>query len=443
MALRDCKRALLVLTAAALVSGCSMFRSSDTGQVSAPTAEQQRWWEENRSRARFVPGRGYYVDGHSGYFDDRGRPMSDSTSSGFIDDSEEVEYPIISELTPSKNIKRFKKLIGRGPNEPLARKAYADGESFFRQAKYAEAAKKFKVAYDRWPDSPLEEDALFMCAESNFFADKYVDASDTYELLIKKYSGTQYLDKISVRRFAIARYWEQYEQAHPDWLLTPNLVDNKRPLFDTNGHAMRAYDKIRIDDPTGPLADDSIMATANAYFVAGRYEDADYYYSLLRSEYPKSEHQFKAHLLGLRSKINKYQGPDYQGTPLEEAIELADQLLAQFPNELGAEREKIVQAKGEVRAQLAQRDWIMAQYYDNSEFYTASRLYYEKIVKDYPDTRLAQAAHDRLGEIKDLPGEPEQKFEWLVELFPESSKNGPTMKSAPSMATAPSDSINR
>jgi hypothetical protein len=122
---------------------------------------------------------------------------------------------------------------------------------------------------------------------------------------------------------------------------------------------------------------------------------------------------------------------------------LADQLLAQFPTELGAEREKIILAKAEIRAQLAQRDWNMAQYYDKGEFYTASKLYYEKIAKDYPDTKLAQAARERLGEIKDLPGEPPEKFEWLVELFPESAKNGPTMKATPAMATAPTGTIDR
>jgi outer membrane protein assembly factor BamD (BamD/ComL family) len=442
MSIRRCQCAVLLTAWLMSLAGCSMF-GPKSGQLAEPTPEQQRWWQENRSRAHWEKDKGWYVEGHTGYFDDRGRPITNTTSAGFVDDSEEAEYPLLSELSPGKNAKRFKKLIGRGPNEAVARKAYTDGEGLFQERKYAEAAKKFKVAYDRWPDSPLEEDALYMCAESNFFADRYMAAADTYELLVKKYAGTQYLDKISMRRFAIARYWEQYEEAHPDWLLTPNLVDNKRPLFDTKGHAMRAYDKVRIDDPTGPLADDSIMATANAFFIGGRYEDADYYYSLLRSEYPKSEHQFKAHLLGLRSKILKYQGPEYQGKPLEEAIELADQILVQFPTELGAEREKIVQAKAEVRAQLAQRDWTMAKYYDKGEYYAASRLYYQKIAKEYPDTQLAQASRERLGEIQDLPGKPVDNFQWLVDIFPESEKNGPTMKANPVMAASHSETITK
>ena len=90
--------------------------------------------------------------------------------------------------------------------------------------------------------------------------------------------------------------------------MTPNGYDQTRPWLDTLGHAIKTYDNIRLNDPTGPRADDAIMATANIYFQRGRFDDADYHYSLLRREYPRSELQFEAHLLGLQAKLRKYQG---------------------------------------------------------------------------------------------------------------------------------------
>jgi len=83
------------------------------------------------------------------------------------------------------------------------------------------------------------------------------------------------------------------------------------------------YEQIRLNDPTGSLADDSIMATANSHFVHGEWDDADYHYGLLRTEYPRSEYQYQAHLLGLRCKLLRYQGPGYDNSPLVEADELA------------------------------------------------------------------------------------------------------------------------
>ena len=80
------------------------------------------------------------------------------------------------------------------------------------------------------------------------------------------------------------------------------------------------------------------MATANIYFDRGRFDDADYHYTLLRREYPRSELQFEAHLLGLQAKLRKYQGEDYDGTPLEEAKTLVKQLRSQFAGRLSTKK---------------------------------------------------------------------------------------------------------
>jgi tetratricopeptide (TPR) repeat protein len=229
------------------------------------------------------------------------------------------------------------------------------------------------------------------------------------------------------RRFAIGRYWEEFDRAHPRFVLHPNFLDQKRPMFDTGGHALKVYERIRLDDPIGPRADDAVMATANAYFLKGRWDDADYHYGLLRSEFPKSEHQFQAHLLGLRCKLLRYQGPGYDGTQLDEAEDLATQLLTQFPSELGQERERVVQVRADVRGQRALRHWEMAEFYAKNDYYGAARHYYAKLVHDYPDTKLAEQSRTRIDEFKSQPDNPEPPFEWFVNLFPSSKKSGPVI----------------
>jgi outer membrane protein assembly factor BamD (BamD/ComL family) len=318
-------------------------------------------------------------------------------------------------------------LTGRAPDESVAKAAYAEGERLFREKQYDAAAKQFLVAYDRWPDSPLEEDALFMAAEANFFADRYQKSEDAYELLLKKYPNSARLDKVINRRFAIGRYWELKHAANPHWPVRPNFTDKTLPWFDTAGHAIKVYERIRLDDPNGPLADDATMATANFYFVNRRYEDADYFYGLLRTEFPKSDFQYPAHLLGLQAKLLRYQGPDYDGKPLEEAEELSKQLLAQFPNELGADRERIVKMQAEVRRGAAAREFALAEYYHKGQYYGASTMYYENVAREYPGTELAQQAVARVDAVRGQPVVPEDKFEWLTGLFPESEKLGPSV----------------
>ena len=331
----------------------------------------------------------------------------------------------LESLAPKKLWKNAKKAVGQGPNEQIARQAVAEGDDLFRQKKFVKAAKAYRKAYRRWPDSPLEEEAIFKAGESEFFADRYDKAEDEYGLLVKKFNSTQYLSQLVERRFAIARYWEEFNRAHASFVLTPNLFDKTRPRFDTGGHAIKVYERIRLDDPIGPRADDAAMATANYYFLKGRWDDADYHYGLLRSEFPRSEHQFQAHLLGLRCKLLRYQGPGYDGTQLDEAEDLATQLLTQFSRELSDERERVVQVRADIHSQRALRQWELAEFYAKNDYYRAARHYFTKVTDDFPETKLAQESRRRLEEFKDMPDNPDPPFEWLVNWLPRSKKEGP------------------
>ena len=250
-----------------------------------------------------------------------------------------------AKLAPENVWKSIKKAAGKGPDENVARAAFKEGQDLFLQKKFADAANKFSIAADRWPDTPLEEDALFMLGESQFFADLYPKAHDTYSLLLKKYANSRHLDVAVQREFAIGRYWERLDAYEHKYAITPNLTDNCRPLFDTFGYAIQAFQNVRFNDPTGPLADDSVMATAIAYFQRGEYESAAADFDLLRKEYPNSEFQKNAHLLGLQAKMRVYRGKFYDPTALNDAGEIAEQALSQYSSQLGPEKNRVEKAR--------------------------------------------------------------------------------------------------
>lgn len=347
----------------------------------------------------------------------KGRPLEGENSFISSDFEPKNDPQGWDRLSPENIGKTFKKSIGMGPNQNIARDAFDEGQKLLAAKKFDEAAKKFGKAADRWPDSSLEEDAMFLEAESYFFADRYSKSDDEFGELLKKYPNTRYLNKSTARQFSIARYWQEMDKAHPHWPLTPNLTDRTRPLFDTGGHAINAYDNVRVNDPRGPLADSAIMAVANTYFEKHRYEDADYYYGLVRSDYPKSTYQVQAHLLGLQCKLRKYQGPNYNGKPLEEANELITQTLAQFGPELGAERERLVKAKAEVQAQRATRDIRLAQFFDNGRHYGAAKIYYAQVIKEFPQTPFSEQAKTRLAAIEHEPDNPPNRVAFLTDWF--------------------------
>ncbi|MBN2217789.1 MAG: outer membrane protein assembly factor BamD [Pirellulales bacterium] len=347
------------------------------------------------------------------------------------EDSDEEEPPLATtkkkepspfdwiKFSPEDTYKDIKAALGYGPDKKLARQYFEEGLALYQQKRFKEAAAKFKAAAGRWPDSSLEEDAMFLQAECLFFADDYRKADDTFGNLLKKHENSRHLDKIMIREFSIGRYWDQLHARDPHWPTTYNWSDSTRPRFDTLGNARKAFEMVALNDPTGPLADDALMALANGYFLQTRYEEAADYYDRLRKEHPDSPHLIDAHLLLIKSYQQAYQGPLYDGTPLKKTGLVAEQTVRQFGTQLGEDRERLLELENQVDVEMARRDWAMAEFYEGKKQYGAARFYYQQIVKDHPQSAAARAAEDRLAAIKDYPDKPVNHFKFLTDLFPD------------------------
>ena len=334
-----------------------------------------------------------------------------------VESAEEDDGFDMEDLDPVNVAHSIRDAMGYGPDEGIARDLYREAEGLARAKEHKEAGEKFLDAAKRWPDSTLEEDALFLAGENFFAADEYPDAQRAYEKLLQKHDYTHHLDAVTRRLFKIAEYWEKCALQDPSFKAPFNVTDDTRPWVDTVGHALKAYDDIRMYDPTGPLADDAVMATANLYFVRGRYEDAARNYDLIRTEYTKSDHQLQAHLYAIESWQRIYQGGYYDAGPLEKAAEVADQTLAQFGPELGEDRARVVAGKNKLVEEMAARDLIVAGFYDKKKRYGAARIYYNSIVEEYPQTAAAEKARQRLSEIAGKPDKPTDHFKWLTSMF--------------------------
>jgi outer membrane protein assembly factor BamD (BamD/ComL family) len=369
-------------------------------------------------------------------------------SPGAASAEEEPSEGWLSSLSPTRVRSNVQEALGLGPDQQLARQIYQEGDALFEQASSAQgderadlfldAAGKYNTAAARWPDSMLQEDALYMKGECYFFADHYDDARKAFEVLVKEYPNTRHIDRVAARRFDIAQYWLAVHKHNPSFFLMPNWRNEQMPHNDVFGNAVRVYDKIRLDDPTGRLSDDATMAAATAYFAAGKYRQADRFFADLRRTYPESEHQFEAALLAVKAKIELYDGPDYDSAPLEEGQALIELMFEQWPQESNEHREFLTKAYKDIRLQLAQREWETAQFFDGRGEYGGARFYYTRVVQDYADTSLATDAQDRLAAIADRPDKPEQHLEWLVERIPKQNN-----QHKPLLANPPLDFLRR
>lgn len=317
-----------------------------------------------------------------------------------------------------KIVQVYQTITGTAPNDHIARALFDEAQLLFEQGEFLDAAERFEQAAKRAADSLLREDAWFYAGESWFFADRYPRANRCYDRVLEGFDYTRYLDTIVRRKFLIARYWESRGFDIP-LLLSLQLGDPTRPRFDTLGHAIKVYRSIRLHDPTGPLADDAVMATGHIYFRKGRFGDAAEEYAIVRKEYPKSEHFLDAHLFGLRATLATYQGPAYDGKPLEEAREITFQTLRLFGSQLGEERERLLELDKQITEALAERDLALARFYEKKRRYGAARFYYRSVLEEFPMTQAAETARERLAAIQNFPDRPPNYFAWLERVLPD------------------------
>ncbi len=328
-------------------------------------------------------------------------------------------------------------------NREAAEAAYAEGQRLYDEAlrimdanpsgnqhvaMFNQAANKFRLAAGKFPDSQVEHDAMFYEGEAYFFANHYVQSNRAFENLIARYSGSRYLDKAESRRFAIAQYWLSLAENGKKI----SFRDPARPTSGLVTEARRILHRIRLDDPTGKLADDATLALANAYFNAERWQDAADTYEDLRRNYPGSQHQFHAHLFELKARLNSYQGRSYDDMPLQKADKLMKAIVQQFPQQAKEEQEYLAKEATSIRNQLAARDWGMAEYFENRGENRAAKIYYEQVAKSYDDTNFSELAAQKTSEVAAKPPAPPQCAEWLVNLFPEPEAAKPIIAANPS-----------
>ena len=343
------------------------------------------------------------------------------------------------DLSPSQLATTIKAKTG-GSDPENARKYYAEGQRIYKYAisqldadpdgeahkkSFDEAAKQFRLAGSSMPDSEIEENALYFEGESYFFADRYVQSNRAFEKLIANYSGTRHLDHAEHRRYAIAVYW--LELADDSFL--PNFTDAKRPTSGLANEARRVLHRIRIDDPTGKLADDATLALGKAFMKASRYYEAADTFEDLRKNYPGSKHQFTAHMLELEARLKGYQGKSYDDTPLRKADEIMKSIVQQFPRESKDQLEYLEKQATLIQNQIAERDFTMGEYFERRGENRAAKIYYEKVAEKYQNTPLGESINEKIEEVAALPPKPEQPVQWLVDVFPDPEAAKPMIRS--------------
>ena len=311
-------------------------------------------------------------------------------------------------------LKTRQKLLMSGQGEKELEAAIAQYES----GKRSEAVKRYSSIAKQYKETTTGEEAQYRYATAMYDANLFVKATDGYTQLVTDYPTTRYMDDTTKRLFKISRYWldesgykpsseilqasaeeeQPPEPKRPKGIpalkVVPNVFDKTRPTFDTPGRALAVLRTIWLSDPSGDLADDALIVTANHYLQTRNFVEADRYFQILRDEYPRSPHLEEAFALGSHVKLLSYQGSLYDGTPLNEAEQLKERYLRLFPD--SDNRQKLQGDLNAISNANAARVWEDVQYHRKKNNPAGIAIYCQQIIENHGHSKYAPKARQLL-----------------------------------------------
>lgn len=274
----------------------------------------------------------------------------------------------------------------------------------FGNKEYARARAFAKDAYKTLPETEMAEEALYLQAESAFFENDLFDAYTYYEKLFEEFGDSLYVPQCLPRLKEVGRrYLGHYDSQKGVYV--PGETRRFLLFFNVSaeGTGEAAYLKLLERAQFAKEADDILMRLGEYYLWGDTdYESAAVYFIQIREKYPDSEWFEKATYYLALCYWNLYGGPGYGDKIADEARNLFAEYLERYPSGHFAGKARAgVKAVDTARARAHLR---VADFYRNRDKAQSARIYYEKIVGEYPTSDVAKTAKARLAQIRPLDG---------------------------------------
>jgi outer membrane protein assembly factor BamD (BamD/ComL family) len=287
---------------------------------------------------------------------------------------------------------------------------FASAKVLYQQGKHKDAYKVFEWLAGRSEkakNDEIHEESTFWGAESLYALREWPQAREKYAELLTKHPSSRYRNEAVQRQFDIAKYWlndtrgEMQASKEGNWFTMPRMFsfEKEKPVFDEEGHAVRACENVYIQDPTGPLAPQALYWAGGVNFYRERYDASDRFYSTLVDQFPRSPLAPYALELAIQSKIHTTNGVEYDGRKLIEARQMTDTALRNYP-ELANKHDFLERTLININNQQAEKDFGVAEFYRRTGHPGAAYFYYEIVRRRYAGTDWSQKAYSRMLELR-------------------------------------------
>lgn len=237
---------------------------------------------------------------------------------------------------------------------------------------YISAIGMFKGIIEGNPESELAEESQINIGRAYYMVGDYKNAFRAYERLIERDPGTRKLKEVLEKEFQVG--------------ITQMKVDEKG--------AIKVFEKIIERNPLGFIAADAQVKIADSYYQLRRFEEAQDSYLRVMENYPNSEWVPYAQFRIPYCKMSNIRIQERNYELLAQSRRGFEEYIANNPQgTLVPTTKKII---AEIDIAMAERDYEVGEFYLRRKRPDAGAIYFESVIKEYPNTEWAAKAKGKL-----------------------------------------------
>lgn len=278
--------------------------------------------------------------------------------------------------------------IKRQPKETAALQ-FQYAEELLVEGEAAKAVIEYEKVLRYYPESNYCDLAQYSIGRALDAGGDYEDAVEAYQKVIDEYPNTRLFSNVLGKQRKIAdRFFQRGVDREEKFTLIRGSNFDK---------AIKTYRQVIDNQPFTDFSAEAQYRIGLSYFKMELYEEAAAEFQKLLDHYPESEWTAEAAFGTADCKYCQSLPYEYDTTATEDAIGKFNYFLRSYPGSSRADeaRERL----RVLREAAAEHEFQIAMYYHRNMKYESASLYFDSIVREYPETQWAKKAGERLDEM--------------------------------------------
>ncbi len=265
---------------------------------------------------------------------------------------------------------------------------------FYNINNWDRAIEEFEKIPENFPNSKLAAEGVYYAGICWQQKGDPAKAADAFQKLVDHYPYSDRIRDAVKREFDIAN----------DFAAGAKVKVLGVPALSGQEKALELYKHIVKNAPFGTYGDQAQFKMGDLYKSQEEYEEAQKAYQLVVDDYPSSELVSKARYEIAECSMLASKKAQYDEKTAQRAIEQFQGFMQTFPEtEQAKEADAAIKA---LREKNALTNLQTAAFYEKQKKFASAKVYYEEVIRQYPDTSVADTARKKVEEIVKKDMEP-------------------------------------